>query len=243
MPVSSHLLERAYQLIDANQIENAKLVLDAVVRVEPGNVETWKTYLQTCEDRSDLNWLRQRILRTTDLSEQDRDDILEYQSYLLQQLEQSKKMMGFTKPTYQDRVKRENEGSPQGDKVLFELIDVFDYPIIKREKTVQRRSRRRFAYTLTPAIRHVLALLALFYFSVRLLVLEYFLGYVLLAIFMVGVVFWLQNFGDRTVTRYMKPARTFMLRIKNNPLIIKPGMSTGTERDKTKPRQKNNKLV
>jgi hypothetical protein len=240
MPVSSHLLERAYQLIDANQIENAKLVLDAVVRVEPGNVETWKTYLQICEDRSDLNWLRQRILRTTDLSEQDRDDILEYQSYLVQQLGQSKKVMGLTKHIYHDQVKRENVECPQGEKVLFELIDVFDYPIIKREKTVLRRSSRKCAYTLTPATRYALALLALFYFSVRLLVLEYFLGYVLFAIFMVGVIFWLQNFKGRTVTRYMKPARAFMLRIKNNPLIInKPG----TECDNTKPRQESHKLV
>lgn len=39
MSISSHLLERAYQLIDANQLQNAEMVLDALVRVDP------KTYL------------------------------------------------------------------------------------------------------------------------------------------------------------------------------------------------------
>jgi hypothetical protein len=38
MPATIHLLERAYQLINANQIQNAELVLDAVVRVDPKNL-------------------------------------------------------------------------------------------------------------------------------------------------------------------------------------------------------------
>ncbi|MFH0959346.1 MAG: tetratricopeptide repeat protein, partial [Pseudomonadota bacterium] len=68
MPISSHLLERAYQLIKARQYENAELVLDAVVRVDPKNVEAWKTYLQIHRDVNDLYWLKERILKTKDLS-------------------------------------------------------------------------------------------------------------------------------------------------------------------------------
>ena len=42
MSISSHLLERAYQLIDANQLQNAEMVLDALVRVDPKNIPAWE---------------------------------------------------------------------------------------------------------------------------------------------------------------------------------------------------------
>ncbi|MDO8752758.1 MAG: hypothetical protein Q7J80_02600, partial [Anaerolineales bacterium] len=79
MSISSHLLKRACQLIEAQQYENAALVLDAVVRVDPRNVDAWKSYLQIHSDVNDLNWLKERILRSTDLCDADKKYILDYQ--------------------------------------------------------------------------------------------------------------------------------------------------------------------
>ena len=86
MPVPIHLLERAYQLINANQIQNAELVLDAVVRVDPQNVEAWKTYLMIHQSQNDLDWLKERILKTKELSEVDKTKLINYYLYLTKQL-------------------------------------------------------------------------------------------------------------------------------------------------------------
>ncbi|MBI3162920.1 MAG: hypothetical protein HYZ23_10430 [Chloroflexi bacterium] len=121
MTVSSHLLERAYQLIDANQIENAELVLDAVVRVDPRNLEAWKTYMRIYQDQNDLDWLKERILKTRELGEIDKTWLIDYYLHLRQQNRKSIVMLHL-----------QEEGKESAPVTVsssdLELLDVFDYP-------------------------------------------------------------------------------------------------------------------
>ena len=86
MPVPTHLLERAHQLINANQIQNAELVLDAVVRVDPQNVEAWMTYMRIHQNQNDLDWLKDRLLKTKELTETDKAQLVNYHNHLTQKI-------------------------------------------------------------------------------------------------------------------------------------------------------------
>jgi len=144
MPASIHLLERAYQLIDANQLENAELVLDAVVRVEPRNAEAWKTYLQIHRNQNDLDWLKDRILKTKELSEADKTELVHYYLLLTQQLNGIEEAMAqaeiFNPPLHDEPF------STEDTTIRFELLDVFDYPTKLIQKETKTRSRQRAIY-------------------------------------------------------------------------------------------------
>ena len=84
MSISSHLLERAYQLIDANQLQNAEMVLDALVRVDPKNIPAWEAYLEIHQCCGDLEWGMERVLNIKELSFEEREEILAYQTYLME---------------------------------------------------------------------------------------------------------------------------------------------------------------
>jgi hypothetical protein len=87
MTKAARLLQRAYALVDKNRIEDAALVLDAVVEEEPQNVEAWELYLQISSTRSELEWLGKRIQSQKDLRPEDKKTILGYQRYLIGQLQ------------------------------------------------------------------------------------------------------------------------------------------------------------
>jgi hypothetical protein len=144
MPLPIHLLERAYQLISANQLQNAELVLDAVVRVDPQNVEAWKTYLLIHQSQNDLDWLKERITKTKELSEVDKTRLLNYYLYLTKQqngAEQSIFQTNTFVPFLQERT--EETTTTEKTAIQFELIDVFDYPTkIARKETLAKPHRR-----------------------------------------------------------------------------------------------------
>jgi hypothetical protein len=87
MPVTNRLLERAYALLDEQKYEDAALVLEAVVREEPQNVEAWLLYLQISTSEGELTWLGERISASPVLNSTDKENILSYQQYLLEQME------------------------------------------------------------------------------------------------------------------------------------------------------------
>ena len=152
MPIPTHLLERAYQLIDANQFQNAELVLDAVVRVDPQNVEAWKTYLMIHQSQNDLNWLKDRILKTRELGKQDKFRLIEYYQYLTSQLSEPNEGAGQTNiPSFFLQEEEETQAQLEDmENTGLELLDVFDYP----KKTIDEenlsnprpRLRRRALY-------------------------------------------------------------------------------------------------
>jgi hypothetical protein len=147
MPVQSHLLQRAYQLINANQLQNAELVLDAVVRVDPQNIEAWMTYLRIHQNQNDLDWLKERVLKTKEINEADKLELVNYYHYLTQHLNNTEEITVWTEPSHhmlQDEM--EETITSEESSIRFELIDVFDYPkkIIKND--IHARSRRRAIY-------------------------------------------------------------------------------------------------
>ena len=147
MPATIHLLERAYQLINANQIQNAELVLDAVVRVDPQNVKAWKTYLMIHQDQNDLDWLKDRILKTRELSETDKTKLLNYHSQLTKQLNGAK-VVAIRKEPFTFPLQEEKESIVTAEKTTsqFELIDVFDYPTKIATNETRIKPRRRAVY-------------------------------------------------------------------------------------------------
>jgi hypothetical protein len=146
MPIPTHLLERAYQLINANQLQNAELVLDAVVRVDPRNVEAWKTYLMIRQSQSDLDWLKDRILKTRELGKREKVKLIEYYHRLTKQLNEIKEDTGqISTPTFFLQEEKEEYVSTEGTDNGLELLGVFDYPEknIKKEILAKPRSRPR----------------------------------------------------------------------------------------------------
>ncbi len=217
MPISSHLLERAYQLIKARQFENAALVLDAVVRVDTKNVDAWKAYLQIHKDISDLYWLKERILNTNDLSAADKKNILDYQNYLLQQWVETKG--NDVAEEIENTLPYKDYDSKQNEPVTLELIDFFDYPEQKVEKARKRKPRRRYTPRVSAPSAYAIILFALFLLGIRLLALQHLLGYALLVIFIYGGILWLQNFSVRMPATFINAGRTYSHE-NNNELII-----------------------
>ncbi len=151
MPVPTHLLERAYQLINANQLQNAELVLDAVVRVDPQNVEAWMTYLRIHRNQNDLDWLKERVLKTKELNEADKTELVNYYHHLTRHLNGAKESSVWTDPfALLLQEEKEDPALAEETTIRFELIDVFDYPtkIVKKE-TRTRPSRRAIYNPLT----------------------------------------------------------------------------------------------
>ena len=151
MSAPIHLLERAYQLINANQFQNAELVLDAVVRVDPQNVDAWKTYLMIHQSQNDLDWLKERILKTRELSDVSKTELINYHHFLTIQLNGAVKVTGRTNSFHLVLNEEKEELVISKEKIIqFELIDVYDYPtkFTKNEShtKLHSRSRRRTIY-------------------------------------------------------------------------------------------------
>jgi len=220
MAISSHLLERAYQLINANQMQNAELVLDAVVRVDPQNIEAWIAYLEIHQDRSDLEWLKDRILRTREICDQDKSELLQYHAVLIEHLKEIEDGTARTGTKYNLGFKQPGDAISRNDKISFELLNVFDYPAAKNEPVIKikkRPSRRRpwGGINLVSPFNQGIALFFIFFAAVRLLVLGHFLGYGLLALFLVGAFYWLSNYKHPKTINFNDPARMYFLDTKN----------------------------
>lgn len=254
MPIPTHLLERAHQLISANQLQNAELVLDAVVRGDPQNVKAWMTYLQIHQNQNDLDWLKERVLKTNELNETDKTILVTYYHNLTQHLNGSKEATLWT-DTFSCLQDEEQEETPAADEriVRFEFIDIFDYPSRIVNLAPRIRPRRRvnssnLAYDIAKnALKAMLrsphwekiagyiqniitltnvfftnwkdayikysklphfenlagtALLTIFILGVRLVVLDYYIGYIILGMFILGGGWWLSNFGNFGTGQY-----------------------------------------
>ncbi|MCC7119742.1 MAG: hypothetical protein IT310_14550 [Anaerolineales bacterium] len=240
MPISSHLLERAYQLINANQMQSAELVLDAVVRVDPQNIEAWIAYMEIHRNCSDLEWLKGRLLRTREISEQDKFELLQYHAVLVEHLRALES--GAVKPraNYNLDMKQPQERKAWHENMTFELLNIFNYSIVKREPIARPRpARRRFWKDInlaTPAHQAV-ALLGVFIVAVRLLLSAHlFLGYGLLGAFLVGSFYCLRNYKFHIPLNFKAPPRTYALEDKTK-LTEKKIVEVGKEAVKEAPKE------
>ena len=220
MPISTHLLERAYELIEANQLENAEMVLDAVVRVDPKNVMAWKAYLQLYQDRNDLKWLIERILKTRELSDKDKEDICAFHDYLIQNLSVYEQNSKEAFPRRMISFEPVDEAPAQDNPVIFELLDEFDYPEHKKERVKSRKPRQIFKYDIPMYVWQAAGLLIIFYAGIRLLVLGYIFGYLLMGAFIVGGVYWLRSINDNKTLTPTNITHAYSLESENELFII-----------------------
>lgn len=129
MSISSHLLERAYQLIDANQLQNAEMVLDALVRVDPKNIPAWEAYLEIHQCCGDLEWGMERVLNIKELSIEERGEILAYQTYLMERTDKPEENDANVQVSPTVNIAPEQEIDSQEETVMFELLGEYEYPV------------------------------------------------------------------------------------------------------------------
>lgn len=219
MPISAHLLKRGYQLIDLGQLQNAEMVLDAVVRADPKNVMAWKAYLKIYQYRNDLDWLMERITKTAELNDKDKEDICAYKNYLIQGLSERKLTPNEGNPKRTLCLDQVPE-SLEADRIIFELIDEFDYPARQIEREKRKSSRKIFKYNIPYYVWQAIALFATFYAGIRLLVLESIIGYFLMGAFIFGGIYWTRSFNDRKTVPPLDISRAYSLETKNDLFII-----------------------
>lgn len=220
MSISSHLLERAYQLIDANQLQNAEMVLDALVRVDPKNIPAWEAYLEIHQCCGDLEWGMERVLNIKELSIEEREEILAYQTYLMERTNKPEENEADVKINATVNIAPEQEIDSQEGAVMFELLGEYEYPVREIEQKKKRRPRKMFVYKLPDYVWHAIGLLLLFYISIKLLVLGYFFGYMLMGGFIVDGFFWLRSLNDQNTAMPLTITRAFTLESENELFII-----------------------
>jgi len=107
----ANLLRKAYKNIDAGNVQSAIDALEILVCVEPINVEAWEAYMQICRTCEDLDFLCERVLQISGVTEMDRESIVEYYYFLRQ------------------KFKACNFNLEQQRTVTLELVDQFDFTI------------------------------------------------------------------------------------------------------------------
>lgn len=285
MNIPTRQLDRVYQLIHANQLKNAELLLDAVVRVDPENMEAWMTYLMIFQSQNDLDWLLDRILKTAELCEASKAKLIDYYHYLTKYSLERKWDTGYIHRSpgasfIMDPAKATPSANPAS--ISFEMLDIYDiHPVIDEsanQKPRQSRRQRRvynpfetlfsslfhsiashslrkngvskvkslanFGLAFTKDPRGTLAeisnlpsfdkyseyaLLALFLFSVRLIVTSQNFGYVLMVLFLAGGSWWLNTYRNPKGNPLEGGSRVYLS--ENNPKL--PGIKDVSANEKS----------
>jgi hypothetical protein len=99
------------------------------------------------QDQNDLDWLKDRILKTRELSETDKTKLLNYYLLLTKQLNGAKEVATRKEP-FNFHLQEEKETTATSEKTIsqFELIDMFDYPTKIANNETRIKSRRRAVY-------------------------------------------------------------------------------------------------
>jgi hypothetical protein len=141
MHASTRLLEQARQMIDASQFQNAEMVLDALIRVAPENVEAWKAYLWVRQNQTGLDWVKDRALKTQELSEAGKREILDFYLYLAEQLDNDKMTRFHSDASALDQ-RPAAEYVAEYPAVRFELLNTFDYSDRSSRRDAHSKPRR-----------------------------------------------------------------------------------------------------
>ena len=244
MPVFANLMERAYQLIKSGQYHNAELVLDAMVRVDPKNVMAWKAYLQVYQNRRDLEWLMQRISTVKELSDSDKLELRSYHNRLVQGPSPVKQDNAEEYLIQVPSLQAGSETPAQDERIVFELIEEFDYPARRVERENRKKQRQFFTYSIPAYIWQGLGLFVVFYFGLQFIVLKFLFGYFLMGIFLVGVGFWLRNFNEQKPDAPLQPSHTYSLEGEKKLTVIdKPVKKARADKNGKKPARRTKRLI
>ncbi|MDK1080769.1 MAG: hypothetical protein QGD88_04750 [Anaerolineae bacterium] len=85
--ITSHLLERAYELAEKKKFKNTKFILDSIIYIDANNVEAWHLYLQLCVDQDEREWLANKISSSIKITPKNKIRILDYFQYLNRETE------------------------------------------------------------------------------------------------------------------------------------------------------------
>ena len=208
--MTTHLLERVHKLVEVNQFDNARLVLDAVVRIEPENISAWLSYFQIYRNQNDLEWLKQRVKNTVELSDDNKQILFEYHDHLLLHsyeltiTEMSNGPIGIssTLPVLIGEEDNDqgmlfydsNTGIEETDKPTLELLDIFSYPTLNSLSTRDEDTKTSDESAVRPPHQAALLLIVLF-ISIRLLAEGMLIGQITLALFFIGAFYWLLKYA------------------------------------------------
>ncbi|MCZ2123195.1 MAG: tetratricopeptide repeat protein [Anaerolineales bacterium] len=82
------LLDEVYNLINKNRYQEAQVILDQILKLDPQNVEAWDAYIRSCATRGDLEGLRSYISTVWETRVRDRDYLQAKQRFVLQRLDE-----------------------------------------------------------------------------------------------------------------------------------------------------------
>ena len=250
MSMTSHLLERVHKLVEVNQFDNARLVLDAVVRIEPENISAWLSYFQIYRNQNDLEWLKQRVINTIEISDENKQLLFEYHDYLLQYsyestiTEMNNGPIGIssTLPVLLDE-KNNSQGMlfynsnmsvKETDAPTLELLDIFSYPVLNSLSTHDENLKTSIESTVKPPHQAAFLLIVLF-ISIRLLAEGILIGQITLALFFIGAFYWLLKYAptlneNNTQMRSYSFDNSYDLNLVNQSQIVESKI-TGTSND------------
>lgn len=228
MSMSSKLLKRGYNLIDVGQLQNAEMVIDAVVRADPQNVTAWKAYLQVYQYNANLPWLVERINNTNELSDKSKGELRAYLEFLKHSMDC---------PTVPVEAVNAAQPAPSvNGEVVFELIDEYEIPTRPVERVHHKKDRPIFKYAIPAYVWQALGLLMVFYLGIRLLVGGSGLGYLLLGIFIFGSIFWFRSLADQKSGLSLPVQRAYAMETEHELTAVEKKAAEKKKNSKKNPR-------
>src|SRR5688572_33452564 len=82
------LLDQAHYLIRIRHFEEAQLILDEILRMEPQNMDAWDAYMRMCSTRGDFEGLKNHIRTIWATRVRDDDYLQAMQRFLLQRVDE-----------------------------------------------------------------------------------------------------------------------------------------------------------
>jgi hypothetical protein len=82
------LLDQAHYLIRIRHFEEAQLILDEILRMEPQNMDAWDAYMRMCTTRGDFEGLKHHIRTIWATRVRDDDYLQAMQRFLLQRVDE-----------------------------------------------------------------------------------------------------------------------------------------------------------
>lgn len=78
------LIHKAYQQIEAGNIQYARAILESMINTDPMNIEAWEACMQISETCEELDYYCEQVLQIPELNPTDRESILDYYYFLRQ---------------------------------------------------------------------------------------------------------------------------------------------------------------
>ena len=82
------LLDKAYLLINAGHVHQARFVINQIISRDPQNIEAWEVYISTFDTASDLEKLKDVVESLWESRVQDKDYLNANRRYILRRVDE-----------------------------------------------------------------------------------------------------------------------------------------------------------